>query len=134
MDIKNNTVFGKVEYDFGWRKKEKINLFQKDFEIEIVAYSYPGEGITSIQEEEYKWFKNNLKKIEKKLQSLIENYVSKKIEEAQVEIKEVIFSNDKKEIVIIIECNLNDELKEEGIGILIKNNLEYKISSQGDIL
>lgn len=58
MELKDN-VFGDLIYKFGWRKKEKLNLW-KEFEIDCIVYCTKTEEILESQKNNYKYF-NSLK-------------------------------------------------------------------------
>ena len=52
-------IFGKMEYDCSWVKKEQISLFGKSYEVRIVAKAYTGQEISDVQRASYVCYKNN---------------------------------------------------------------------------
>ena len=56
MKIINDSVFGKMEYDHCWQKKDNINIFGKEYNIYIIANAYTDQSISNAQRKSYKWF------------------------------------------------------------------------------
>lgn len=80
MNIINDLVFGKMEYEHCWQKKEDIFLFGKKYKVFIVANAYTGQEISNAQRESYKWFGNcenwNNGSIEEALKKYLKDYYS----------------------------------------------------------
>ncbi|HDR1014171.1 TPA: hypothetical protein QB365_002108, partial [Pasteurella multocida] len=82
-------------FDYGWRKPIIIEFYGVDIEIELVFDAYKNEGINSKQEESYNLFLSNKENYEKKIISLLNEYIeNKKIENAEVQAKTILFNYD----------------------------------------
>ncbi|TYQ13199.1 UNVERIFIED_CONTAM: hypothetical protein Cloal_4257 [Acetivibrio alkalicellulosi] len=75
----NDEVFGKMQYDSSWVRKEKYTILGKELDIRIVAKAYEGQGILDIQRKAFIEFKENFDQFEedipaKLLKYYLENY------------------------------------------------------------
>lgn len=140
MDTRNDQTFGNVLYDYGWRKKEKIEFWNKKVEIEINAVAYKGDEITEIQREEYKWLKDNLELISEACLTKINEYILENYNSLNVNFKdiselilpiEILFERDEKIIGIIFDCNFD---KENGISVKIKDRKIVMVGYQNIVL
>lgn len=139
----NDAVFGIMNYDIAfWEKSEKVNIWGKDFEIEINVRAYDKAEISDIQRNSYLYFKSNLRVISDYTASLICNYVEENFTDLSLywnnpkhyksaedfgddfELISVIFEEDGS---ILLLCNAACDI-ENGIGI--KLNRFYGIGIQ----
>ena len=72
----NDSVFGKMNYDFDWTKDEEINLWGKAYTLGIIVQSEDGENIpiSKLQQDAYSFFKSNFSLLEEKAMSALLNY------------------------------------------------------------
>ena len=59
----NDSIFGEMEYKFGWFKKEILNLWGNEYEVIIKALTYNENNITEAQRDSYLKLKNNINEI-----------------------------------------------------------------------
>ena len=52
-------IFGNMEYDCSWVKKEQISLFGKSYEVRIVAKAYTGQEVSDTQRASYTCYQKN---------------------------------------------------------------------------
>ncbi len=124
-DIIKDKVFGDMIYKHRWVKneKEKIELFGKTWDMNVVASAYTGEQICQEQRESYKFFKKRREQLLKKIPELLQEYVKKHVP-AEVEQsvcslirpKTILF--DRNGMIVILCDAAWDE--ENGIGIELK--------------
>ncbi|HDR1092028.1 TPA: hypothetical protein QB349_001525 [Pasteurella multocida] len=103
-------------FDYGWRKPIIIEFYGVDIEIELVFDAYKNEGINSKQEESYNLFLSNKENYEKKIISLLNEYIeNKKIENAEVQAKTILFNYDGSFGLL---CNCSWDI-ENGIAVIL---------------
>lgn len=140
--ILKDRVFGEMVYKHRWYKKENISIFNKDWEIIIVAKAYSGKAITKEQQRSYLYYKKNEERmfdivgeelksyINENLIYLAENWISarrvNKISELSqmVSPKTVLFKQDGTTLMLL-DCVWDIEG-----GIAVKLIPEVKIGSQ----
>lgn len=76
MDKIHDEVFGEMEYDYGWTKREQISLWGKDLNINITAWAYTGDSITTEQRKSYQKFLDSLDSISDSTLKAVIEYVS----------------------------------------------------------
>lgn len=138
-EIIADPVFGEMEYDYGWTKKQEIHFLDKVFIIEIFASAYTGELITEKQRDNYKYFMENKEKINFELPKVIQNYINENIEDIRLYYPEIDNIRKLSDIVrpnallfdlkgrIVFLCDVSWD-EENGIGIEIFP--EYKVDIQ----
>ena len=67
-------AFGNMTFDYGWTKKDKLNIFNKTYVITCIASAYTGKGIDDIQREMYINYSNDSADIMDKVESAISDY------------------------------------------------------------
>ncbi|MCL7840534.1 hypothetical protein M8853_09540 [Pasteurella multocida] len=103
-------------FDYGWRKPIIIQFYGVDIEIELVFDAYKNEGINSKQEESYNLFLSNKENYEKKIISLLNEYIeNNKIENAEVQAKTILFNYDGSFGLL---CNCSWDI-ENGIAVIL---------------
>ncbi|HHE3604222.1 TPA: hypothetical protein ACPDW5_000054 [Pasteurella multocida] len=103
-------------FDYGWRKPIIIEFYGVDIEIELVFDAYKNEGINSKQEESYNLFLSNKENYEKKIISLLNEYIeNNKIENAEVQAKTILFNYDGSFGLL---CNCSWDI-ENGIAVIL---------------
>ena len=138
----NNSVFGLMEYDFQWEKKEKISIFKKEYDITISAEAYSEENISKKQEESYLKFKENEKFYIETIENKLKEYINENLEDLAtywvgarkiinitdlakvVEPKSILFQQDGT-IVFLAECEWDIEN-----GIAVKLYPEVEVGPQ----
>lgn len=68
-------AFGNMTFDYGWTKKDKLNIFNKTYEISCIASAYTGKGIDDIQREMYTNYRNDSTDTLEKVESAIIDHV-----------------------------------------------------------
>lgn len=134
-----DSIFGEMEYDYGWTKKQEIHFLDKVFIIEIFASAYIGELITKKQRDNYKYFMENKEKINSELPKVIQNYINENIEDIRLYFPEIDDIKKLSDIVrpnallfdlkgrIVFLCDVSWD-EENGIGIEVFP--EYKVDIQ----
>lgn len=141
-DICNNKVFGIMKYDYEWEKVDEIKLFEKEYNITIIAEAFPDEDISKEQEESYLKFKENEKSYIETIENKLKEYVNKNLEDLAtywvgarkiinitdlakvVEPKSILFQQDGT-IVFLAECEWDIEN-----GIAVKLYPKVEVGSQ----
>ena len=141
-DICNNKVFGIMKYDYEWEKVDEIKLFEKEYNITIIAEAFPDEDISKEQEESYLKFKENEKSYIETIDNKLKEYVNKNLEDLAtywvgarkiinitdlakvVEPKSILFQQDGT-IVFLAECEWDIEN-----GIAVKLYPKVEVGSQ----
>lgn len=103
MDKIVDFVFGEMEYDHSWVKKENVSLFGKNYDIRIVAEAYTGQDILDIQRKSYERYKEEYPEYLTKIPDVLLNYYIENYERIseEVEIPEKInLKNINKEIIV----------------------------------
>ena len=49
-----DSVFGNMEYDYGWKKTEELTIFNRYCDVDILAEAYEDDQILDVQREAYK--------------------------------------------------------------------------------
>ncbi|WP_339006116.1 DUF6985 domain-containing protein [Fusobacterium animalis] len=141
-DICDNKVFGIMKYDYEWEKVDQIKLFEKEYNITIIAEAFPDEDISKEQEESYLKFKENEKSYIETIENKLKEYVNKNLEDLAtywvgarkiinitdlakvVEPKSILFQQDGT-IVFLAECEWDIEN-----GIAVKLYPKVEVGSQ----
>ena len=79
-DVCNNEVFGLMRYEYRWYKNDKINIFGKEWDINIIAAAFCNEKISKEQEESYSKFKENEKKCIETIENKLKEYINENLE------------------------------------------------------
>ncbi|WP_283624939.1 DUF6985 domain-containing protein [Clostridium butyricum] len=151
-EIVNDEVFGEMTYEYGWRKKQSINILGQKIEVEIIANAYSGDSIIETQRNSYKWFLGNIKSLDENILNAVIEYAKKNASD----ISERIFNNkvllpitienidkflkptsilfdrdDNSTIGILCDCKWE---MEDGFAIKIENKNIIKMGTQDIIL
>lgn len=127
-EIIKDKVFGDMIYKHRWVKivKERLKLFEKTWDINVVASAYTGEQICKEQRESYKYFQRNREQLLKKVPELLREYVKKHVpsvaeqsDSSMIQPKTILF--DRNGMIVILCDAAWDE--ENGIGIELKPKL-----------
>ena len=78
-DICDNKVFGIMKYDYEWEKVDEIKLFEKEYNITIIAEAFPDEDISKEQEESYLKFKENEKSYIETVENKLKEYINENL-------------------------------------------------------
>lgn len=103
MDKIVDFVFGEMEYDHSWVKKENVSLFGKNYDIRIVAEAYTGQDILDIQREAYERYKKEYLDYIARIPEILLNYYINNYESisSEVDIPEKInLENINKDIIV----------------------------------
>lgn len=61
QDSVNDPIFGRMEYDHSWSKKQAVNWWgEQEVLVEITAQAYNGDDITDLQRESYVEYSGNI--------------------------------------------------------------------------
>lgn len=74
MKIVNDSVFGEMIFNHSWEKKDILCIFNKEFNIRIVAEAYDGENIIDVQRDAYKCYLSNFDGLKKSIPEALLNY------------------------------------------------------------
>ncbi len=148
-------VLGELSYNESWDRKERLRIFEEDYDVYLRVYREEDEKITDIQREAYLAFKNkvNIRKIEEAIFEYYKEEVCSEYEEihgfntdeARVvindksELKKVIrptdliifYCDDSREVGLLFECSWD---MDAGLGVLITNEEIETVGVQADIL
>lgn len=99
---KNDLVFGKVKYDYGWTKPLCVSLWNNKYIISCVASAYKGQEIIEIQQRQYSDFEGRSAEIESQICKAVELYYKENIAKpdspahvmAHVKPTELVFQRD----------------------------------------
>lgn len=73
----NNTTFGELTFNIGWKTKTDITLFSKSYNIVVKAKAYfEKDGVTTEQETSYDDFRGNINSHIATVEKLLNEYVS----------------------------------------------------------
>lgn len=76
MDNKcKDPVFGDMIYNHRWQKTETIKMFEREWNIAVVAKAYSNKPISVEQQNSYESYKNNEDKTMQRLSAKIAEYV-----------------------------------------------------------
>ena len=132
-------VFGEMEYDCGWTKKQEVHFLDKFSVVEIVVSAYTGESIVEEQHKSYKYFMENEEKINSELPKIIQDYIDENIEDIRLDYPEIDNIKKLSDIVrpstllfdtdgnFVFLCDVSWD-EENGIGIEIFP--DYKVDIQ----
>ena len=67
---------GFFTFDKGWIRKEKLKLWNKNFDIDIIMSAYSDEDISKSQKDSYMWLKSNVDYFSSESQQLMEKYIN----------------------------------------------------------
>lgn len=141
-DICDNKVFGIMKYDYEWEKVDEIKLFEKEYNITIIAEAFPDEDISKEQEESYLKFKENEKSYIETVENKLKEYINENLEDLAtywvgarkiinitdlpkvVEPKSILFQQDGT-ILFLAECEWDIEN-----GIAVKLYPEVEVGPQ----
>ena len=141
-DICDNKVFGIMKYDYEWEKVDEIKLFEKEYNITIIAEAFPDEDISKEQEESYLKFKKNEKSYIETIENKLKEYINENLEDLAtywvgarkiinitdlpkvVEPKSILFQQDGT-ILFLAECEWDIEN-----GIAVKLYPEVEVGPQ----
>ena len=76
----NDSIFGEMEYKFGWFKREILNLWGNEYEIIIKVIAYNESEINEEQRNSYLRLKSNINEISKNSLELLKEYILKNYE------------------------------------------------------
>ena len=129
MDNKcKDPVFGDMIYKHRWQKTETIKMFEREWNITVVAKAYSNKPISVEQQNSYESYKNNEDKTMQRLSAKIAEYVklfSSELESEGIKVlslkdlskvvkpKTLLFSQDGTAIMLL-DFVLDEE---HGIGI-----------------
>ena len=77
----NDPIFGKMDYDYGWRMPVEFSFGNKTYIIECVAAAFSTQEITNAQQNAYQEYCNSRKEIELLVAELLEAYVSAEVQD-----------------------------------------------------
>lgn len=121
-------VFGQMQYQHYWKKKETLKFWGKDREIVIGARAFKQRPITDGQREGYRYFKENYKSIEETSRQLALKYVLDEhlgMEPENMPVLKTVLFTRTDEIVLLFDCVWDEEH-----GFAIQVYPEYKTGSQ----
>ena len=75
-----DSIFGEMEYKFGWFKREILNLWGNEYEIIIKVIAYNESEINEEQRNSYLRLKSNINEISKNSLELLKEYILKNYE------------------------------------------------------
>lgn len=75
-----DSIFGEMEYKFGWFKREILNLWGNEYEIIIKVIAYNESEINEEQRNSYLKLKSNINEISKNSLELLKEYILKNYE------------------------------------------------------
>ena len=75
-----DSIFGEMEYTFGWFKREILNLWGNEYEIIIKVIAYNESEINEEQRNSYLRLKSNINEISKNSLELLKEYILKNYE------------------------------------------------------
>lgn len=128
----NDSIFGEMEYKFGWFKREILNLWGNEYEIIIKALTYNENNISEAQRNSYSKLKDNINEISNKSLGFVKDYIVKNYEK-EIETKEILKLVFPK--MILFKQNgdfgiLCDTLLDEENGFVIIISPKYEVGIQ----
>lgn len=72
--VVNDVVFGKMNYDAGWEKREDLFLFGRQISVRIVAAAYTGQEILETQRKAYQIYQKNMEEYIRKIPDILLQY------------------------------------------------------------
>ena len=75
-----DSIFGEMEYKFGWFKREILNLWGNEYGIIIKVIAYSESEINEEQRNSYLRLKSNINEISKNSLELLKEYILKNYE------------------------------------------------------
>lgn len=122
----DDLVFGKMVYDYGWRKTEII----ENKEYIVIAKAYKNDEINDNHRELYKYLKNNFSEINKVIEQKMKKYIketyNKEYKEELFFNRRIILNKRKKEIGFVYDTKIDIE---NGVGIKLVDE-KYTIGFQ----
>jgi len=119
----NNTTFGKMTYDHGWCRSDKISIFGSIYPLKILVAAYSGKPITDKQERAYRIFSKDKDKYLGTVSDALRKYVKNNNITAsvadddelrdEVTPKTLLITRDGM-VVLLLECKWDVE---HGIGV-----------------
>lgn len=154
--IREDNIFGRLEYDIMWKKKDNYTLYEKDYEIILFIQGEENDSFTDLQRQAYVEFNSKIMLLETEIETKIfEYYQSVCMEyremygedadcyapiindsgqlEAFVKPQAIMIPRTKDKRVINILFKTKWEL-EMGIGIQLVNEKIEMIGVQSDVL
>ena len=122
-----DAVFGTMTYKHGWRKKETLTLFEKEWPVTISAAAYREEPITQEEKSSYQNFVEHTTKLMKIAEQQLKEYDPNSEAESlenYVTPKTLLFQQDGTTL-LLLECTWDDEN-----GIAVKLLPEIAIGAQ----
>jgi len=141
MNKRKDPILGEITYDYGWVKKESINIWGREVQLDITVSCFSNEDITDSQREAYTWFKSNINEIfEKAKISLVQYCIGKSASELTnadfsnmfkyVKPQNILFSQDSdhnKKMAILFNYKLD---KENGIAVIFEHGDIKEVGTQ----
>lgn len=119
----NNTTFGKMTYNHGWCRNDKISIFGNIYPLKILVAAYSGKPITDKQERAYRIFSKDKDKYLGTVGDALRKYVKNNNITAsvvdddelrdEVTPKTLLITQDGM-VVLLLECKWDAE---HGIGV-----------------
>lgn len=119
----NNTTFGKMTYNHGWCRNDKISIFGNTYPLKILVAAYSGKPITDKQERAYRIFSKDKDKYLGTVSDALRKYVKNNNITAsvadddelrdEVTPKTLLITQDGM-VVLLLECKWDAE---HGIGV-----------------
>ena len=122
-----DSIFGEMEYKFGWFKREILNLWGNEYEIIIKVIAYNESEINEEQRNSYLRLKSNINEISKNSLELLKNYENE-ISENQIfklVIPKTILFKQNGDFGILCDTSLDEEN-----GFVIVLSPKYEIGIQ----
>jgi hypothetical protein len=153
---KNDITFGVLNFDVLWQRKEKLKLFNQEYDVNLIVQGEQEDEISDIQRKTYELFKSFeneiLNKVENEIfnyyQNVYEEYRSMYDDEADEYAPIIESSDDLIKLVTpqsIMICNDQENRiinllfltkwdKEMGIGIQLVNERIVLVGTQCEVL
>jgi acid stress-induced BolA-like protein IbaG/YrbA len=130
----DDLVFGQMEYNHSWLKKEIVNFFGDNYEVVIIAKAYTGDSILQSQQENYATYLEILSNKQTEIEALLLNYCSHDLNASLplnqcLTIKTILFERDGSWCILFD----SEFAIEEGVGLYFsKENIQ--VGRQDDFL
>lgn len=134
-------IFGDMRYNHRWYKKEKINLFNRQWDITVAAKAYSQKPITNEQQKSYSYFCDNIEKLINEIENNLKEYINLNLQQLEtnwigarvidssndlaqiVTPKTLLFKQDGT-IILLLDCIWD---KEHGVAVKVWPNFEVGI-------
>jgi len=132
--IMDDKVFGNVEYNYSWIKKETVNFYDNNYEVTIIIKAYKDEDILDIQRNTYRNYLNTLESKKNVINDILADYCKNEFNQnisinKCLEPKSILFErNGSWGILFDSEFAI-----EEGVALYFQDN-EISIGIQDDYL